>query len=448
VTLTHGLHTITAAAIYGLLAAPNLATSQAIGGPDSLIVVEVQDIIRRTNPELHARRAALTAAEARVPGAGSFAPAVLSAELEEVPGGFDVAQAGSFRVDLSRELFSGGRRGARRALAAQVAERARLELTLVERSLLASASSFLVRYLGGIAVAERLAAQDSLLAGAQDAVTTRFAVGDSRYVDVLRLRAERLRTRVEIAQARAEALRGRRTLTGLAEPADTVLGQLAARLDRLASRAPETLEMLSFPPVPNLDSLVQASAPVQLAEVGQREAAAGVRLAIAEQRTRVNASVGVQRFGGDDGGHRVGPTLGASVTLPFTAGAAGRAARRAAEQELVGTRAELRGAKALARAELGAALDQYEVAVANAALFEPALLRGAREERENALAIYRTGTLSLLELLDFERALTQAEISRLRSRVAAAEAFAELMAGAANVPEHSPFPAALPGGES
>lgn len=436
-----------AAATWTLLALPLPAAGQTMGGPDSLLVAEVHDLIRRTSPELAARRAALAAAESRIPAAGSPGPALLSAELEEVPDGFKIGQAGSFRVDLSRDLFSGGRRGAAQAVARESAERIRLELSLLQRSLLARANSLLIRYLGGIAIAERLAAQDSLIAGALDAVTVRFAVGDSRYVDVLRLRAERLRARVEIAQARAEALGSRRGIIGLAEPTDSIVARLTDRLDWLGSRSPAALEAVSFPTVPDLDSLVAASAPVQLAGVGMRQAQAGLRLARAEQRTRIGASVGVQRFGDDAGGHQIGPTLGVSLSLPFTSSAGG-ALRRAAEQDLLAAQAERSAALAGARAELGAARDRYRVALENAALFEPALLRGAREERENALATYRTGSLSLVELLDFERALTQAEISRLRSQAAAAQAYAELLAGAAQPPEHSRPEPALPGGDS
>lgn len=431
-----------------MTAAPAIAAGQAIGGVDSITVAEIRNLIRQTNPELDARRAVIAAAEARVSAAGAVGPVVLSADLEEVPDGFDVTEAGSFRLDLSRAVLGGGRRAASRALAGQAVARTRLEFALVERGLLARAEGLLAHYLGYLAVAERLSAQDSLLTGAEDAVTTRFAVGESRYVDVLRLRAERLRTRAEIAQARSEALRGRRGLIGLAGPIDTTGQRLTASLDRLAELAPALMEAVVFPPAPSIDSLVAVSAPVQLAKVAVQEAEAGLRLTAAEHRARLNASIGVQRFGGEDGRHRIGPTLGASVTLPFTARRAGRATRLAAEQNILAAQAEQRAAFLRVRASLGAARDRYDVAVANAALFEAALMRGAREERENALASYRMGTLSLLELLDFERALTQAEVSQHRSRIAAAEALADLLAGAADIPDHSVTAATLPGGES
>ncbi|MBA3259245.1 MAG: TolC family protein [Gemmatimonadales bacterium] len=420
-----------------MAAAPQVALGQAVAGPDSAALARVRDLIRQSNPELEARRAAVAAAEARVPAAGVLGPAVLSAEVEEIPDGLDVTEAGSFRLDLSRELSGGGRRAASRAVAGQAVARARLELAMVERGLIAQAEGLLVHYLGSIAIAERLSGQDSLLTRAEEGVTTRFAVGESRYVDVLRLRAERLRTRAEIAQSRSEALRSRRILTALAGPSDSTVRRLTTTLDRLAGRALAAMDALTFPAGPSIDSLVAISSPVQLSEVTVQAAVADLRLTQAEQRTRVNASVGIQRFGAENGKHRVGPTLGASITLPFTARGAARATRLAAERNVLAARAEQRAALSQARAFLGAARDRYEAAVANAALFEAGLMRGVREERENALASYRTGALSLLELLDFERALTQAEVSQNRSRIAASEALANLLAGAACIPDHT-----------
>ncbi|MET0398863.1 MAG: hypothetical protein ABW277_18875, partial [Longimicrobiaceae bacterium] len=48
-----------------------------------------------------------------------------------------------------------------------------------------------------------------------------------------------------------------------------------------------------------------------------------------------------------------------------------------------------------------------------------------------ALAAYGSGDLSLVELLDFERARARAEIQRVRARIEAADALAELLSSAA-----------------
>ena len=51
------------------------------------------------------------------------------------------------------------------------------------------------------------------------------------------------------------------------------------------------------------------------------------------------------------------------------------------------------------------------------------LINAAREEREAALSAYANGELSLVELLDFERSLSRAEIQLLQSYDTAIEAW-------------------------
>ena len=155
----------------------------------------------------------------------------------------------------------------------------------------------------------------------------------------------------------------------------------------------------------------------------------------------MSAAIGAQRFQGADGDFTVGPVLGASVTLPFTARRGNAAAALAADRAVTVAAAERRAAGATLRATLLAARDRYEAARERLAVYDAALLRGAREERESALAAYRSGELSLIELLDFERALARAETERLRARIDASDALADLLAGAsegaADFPNHS-----------
>jgi cobalt-zinc-cadmium efflux system outer membrane protein len=131
----------------------------------------------------------------------------------------------------------------------------------------------------------------------------------------------------------------------------------------------------------------------------------------------------------------VGLTFGGSITLPSTARRAGEAALGAADAEIAVAMAERDAAVAAVRASLAAALERYEAARLRLSAFDAALLRGAREEREAALASFRAGDLSLIELLDFERALARAETERLRSLLDAADALADLHAAGAGGPD-------------
>lgn len=402
---------------------------------DSLLPGWLVSALRTFNPDLVARRAALAAAEARASAAGFAPAAVLSAELEDAPR----ARLGesSVRVGVERELLTGARRAAVRAAAATEVRAAEAALRVTEQRAAAVALRALVQAIGWRAVASRLAAQDSLLSSAEGSLRSRFSVGEARYVDVLRLRTERLRVQTERATTLTEARAGGLALValvgGTAEPRERAPVSDRQRLDSLLFAAQPAFARGALPSAPDVDSLLSSSGLVALADAEVAQAMATRQLLVALQRPQVIVGAGVQHVGGDGGG--VGPTVVVSVSLPFTArksnAAALRAADRGVEAAAVGRRATLAGV----RGALAAARDKYEAARARLAVFDAALLRGAREERESALTAYRTGELSLLELLDFERALSNAEIERTRAIVDAAGALADLYAGAAGAIE-------------
>jgi cobalt-zinc-cadmium efflux system outer membrane protein len=410
-----------AAAFIALLLAFTASPARAQTAADSA----VRALVLRANPELAAARASVLAAQARVGATGFAPPLTLSAEAEEIPGGIDLTGAGSLRVEVGHEFLSGRRRRAARALAATGVTGAEAALAGAERRVLADAERALARAAGWSAIARRLAAEDSLLAGAEEALRARFSVGEARYVDVLRLRTERLRIQTERAEALAEARAGRRVLEALAGSADTA--GLAPVIDAAIAERGARL-VTALPGAPAVEPLVAGSPAVRRAEAVLAAARAERQLLAAQQRPRVTASAGVQRFGGDAEGHAVGPTLGASVTLPSTARRANRAALAAADARIAAAAAERDAVLAGVRAEGVAAAERYEAARTRLATFDAALLRGAREEREAALAAYRTGGLSLVELIDFERALARAEMERLGAALDAADALRDLLA--------------------
>ena len=397
---------------------------------DSAGVRQLKEAVRLQSPEIVARRAAVDVARARLRAIG-FAPAAsLAAEMEEVPDGLNAASAGSIRFDLSREFFSSTLRSAKRAVSERDVERAQAELELAERSVDTRVDRALTLAIGGVAIARRLSAEDSLLASAEDGVRTRFAVGGARYVDVLRVRTERLRVQTDAATAFTEARIGRRFLE-LLIASSTGAEALTLVIDTVVTRELRDPLRIPLPAAPGLDSLIALSGVARFGKIAVARAKASQRLANAEQRPVFAGSIGVQRFAGESGGFTTGPTIGASVSLPFTARRANQATRAVAEREIGAAEAERDAAIALLRNDLTAAYLRYEASRERLTLFDAALLQGAREERESALAAYRSGELSLIELLDFERALARAEIARLRSRMEAAGALADLIAGAA-----------------
>jgi cobalt-zinc-cadmium efflux system outer membrane protein len=396
---------------------------------DSSKVRQLKESVVVSSPEIAARRAALDAAAARVRAAGFGPPAALSAEIEEV-GGANIANAGSMRLDISREFVSGGLRAAQRHLAERDVDRAKAELDFAERSLRVQVDRALTLAVGSVAIARRLAAEDSLLSAAEEGVRSRFAVGDARYVDVLRLRTERLRVQTDAASAFTEARIGRETLIVLVSRADGA-GSLDTLVDTLIARELQDPLGVPLPVAPSVDSLISVSAAAQLGAIALSRTQAARQLTSAAQRPTIVASLGVQRFAADNRGYKGGPTLGATVSLPFTARTANRASLVAADREIAVAETQRAAALLTLRATLTSAYQRYETARERLTLFDAALLRGAREERESALSAYRAGELSLVELLDFERALARAEIARLRSRMDAVDALADLISAAA-----------------
>lgn len=408
---------------------PPALAAQAIPASGSPAITALREAIQANHPQLTARRAAVEAAEARVRAAGASSPATLSAEAEEIPGGIDLGAA-SLRVGIEREFLSGGRRAGARAVAGADVSAARAAVDATARRLDAQALRALTQVAGWKAIYQRLGAEDSLLVSAEEALRARFGVGEARYVDVLRLRTERLRVQNEQAEALTALHLGRVAL-------DLLLTNAPSRyllIDEAVAEAGAGLGTVQLPSPPLMDSLVANSAALRMADAEVERSRASRMLLLAEQRPRITAGLGVQRFPSGSS-TTLGPTLSGSITLPFTAWRGNQAAALAAERDVATAVAERDAAGAAVLTALYSARERYDAARTRLAVFDAALLRGAREEREAALASFRSGDLSLIELLDFERALARAETERLQSVLDAYDALAALYAGGAESSE-------------
>ena len=435
----------TGLALSALVTAPLVAQVRPISADsgssllltDSLLPAALLTALRQS-PELMARRASLASAEMRLRATGLVPAAVLSSELEDAPNGrFGES---SVRVGVEREFLTGSLRAAARDAATADVRIAEALLQAAELRSTAQALRAGVEAIGWALVSNRLAAQDSLLQSAEVSLRTRFTVGEARYVGVLRLRTERLRVQADRSIAFSQARTGALTLEALLGAGDAETGGAVSRTVSIALDTTTRGTFAAFlqgdlPPAPDVDSLIAQSGVLQLVDAQVARAVSAQRLVLASQRPLVTAGFGVQRIGGDDGG--IGPTIGASVTLPFTARTRNRATAAAAAQDVTTATALRRANLATLRGRLRTARDRYEAARGRIAAFDISLLRGAREERESALAAYRSGDLSLIELLDFERALSRAEVERTRAIIDAASALADLVGGLAETTESS-----------
>lgn len=396
----------------------------------------IRALVVGSSAELAALRLAIAGAEGRLRASGFGPAAALTAEIDEIPGGLGLGRAGSVRAEIIREFRPAGLRSAQRAVAELDVRRARILAEVTEQRVRARTTALLIQALGAERLATRLAAEDTLLAGAEEALRARFAVGDARYVDVLRLRTERLRVRGDLAAVRAEGRIGRTRLLAMAS--DSAARQITELLGAMGSdSAMPTVQVPDF--LSNLDSVAERSAGVRLAALATSGAEANRRLAGIARRPTITAALGAQRFERSSGSFVLGPVIGGSVSLPFTSRATGPAVR-AADLAIAAARSNEAAERRRSLAGTRIAHERLVTALARARYAEDALLRGAREERESALAAYRSGSLSLIELIDFERAMARADSDRIRNMMEAAAALAELFAGLAESPTESREP--------
>lgn len=386
-------------------------------------IARIRDAAQRGSAALAAARASRDLAIARAAARGHAAPLSLSAGLSEAPAAN--LDQGNLRLEVGRDFMTGPRRRAERALADVDVLAADAALAALARRLDASFVRDVMRAAGAQRIAERLASEDQVLVGADAGVRGRFAVGEARYVEVLRVRTERLRVQSDRSSALAESRTARaRLLASLPDAA----GRDALDSALLALSAADGGAWRSLLPVaPSLDSLVALSAEAQHGAIDVERASRERALSAAEQKPQVNAFAGIQRIGQANNGPTFGPSIGLTVSLPFTAAHANRLATRAAEQRVTTASRARDAARVAVVARLSAGLERYAAARSRLDAFDAALLRGAREERESALAAYRTGSLTLLELLDFERALSRAETEHTRALMDAIDAWADLM---------------------
>lgn len=409
---------------------PILSPPVAAQVPAAEVLARIRSTAVASSPEIHALRAEVAAAQGRVAAAGAGEPALLSLETEEVPGGFGFDGPLPLRLAIEKSFLSGRRREAERAVAEAELAGLRARLAATERRVAAQADLSVVRTIGWAAVAARLRQEDSLLSSVEASLRTRLATTQARYVDVLRVRTERLGVAVSLSRATADSRAARVQLEAVLPPADSAAAVALADLDQLIESADEATLLQALPPPPSADSLLADAGAVRIAEADVGLAQAQSALLVALQRPQMSGYLGGERATGENGSAYFGPVMGFSVSLPFTARGSNRSAREAAQLEESAADEGLRTVRVRLRADLLAARTRYEAALEQANVFDPALLQAARAEREGALAAYRTGQLSLTELLDFERGLSSAESARIQSEISVAEALADLVTAA------------------
>ena len=377
----------------------------------------LRELQRRESLLMQARREAIEAARIRIGAVPTKGIVSLSGDLEET----DVTNPinNTARVAIEREFVprvvvdaAVGRARANLAL-----EEARLSAVVLAQSL--DLEQHAIEAAVWDRIRSRLVEEDSLLVRASATLNARFATGETRYVDVIRMRTERIRVQTEIAEATAHAQAARLRLIGLTGHESTAVVGTALR----------SVTNLPIPELPTLEQLIALAPSVQIANAEIAIARQELAVAASQSARRWSAGVGLQRFEGSSG-YTLGPVLMGSLTLPVHRSARNAQIAAATRDTVVSNRlltalaSTLRSEAEASRAEFAAARQRFEGV-------DLRLLAAAREERESALISYATGELTLIELLDFERALARAEIQRLESYLDMADAWMDLWRAAA-----------------
>ena len=382
------------------------------------ILAQLTAVARSSNLELRSRRRAVEAARA-LDRATGHAPAA-SAALSLSDGPKLTPAAGNAALTVSREIFLGARLEAARARASVERIAAEQDLAARERLLSSQVLALLAGAASQMRLERRLKRSDRLLEEAETALRARFEVGSARYVDVLRVRTARLEANVQLSTARAERVAAASALTQFIGTADATT--VLRLLDSAASDALSASWLTALPVPQAADTALALHAEVRAARSDVARAVAASRELEVLRRLQLAALAGLQRIGPANGGSGASLLLGLSSTLPFTARRSNALAAEASAEAVGASQAEVVAVEAAARAELLQNSARYSAARERLQTFDEALLLAADAEREAALASFRAGTLTLLELLDFEQALVGVEVERARSLAAAAEA--------------------------
>lgn len=381
--------------------APRLS-GQVAPAPDSLldrITAEAVD----AGPAVSMRRATARAAQLRQRPAGALPDPMLSVGVMNLTlprFAFRESDFTEVDVEVSQEFPWPGTLAARTRSADAVARGAVADLDAEQREARVRVAMLYYRLRYILSAQQSLARQRSLLTGAVEISTTRYATGSAPQTEPLqarvalaRLDAEDAGLTEEEAGLRADlaALRGRPPSESL--PVASLDSTLVLRPWRHGDST-ETAESLVDHP-----RLVTRQAAIDAAE----EMARAERLGARPDFT-VMTRYGARPLGADFFSALVG------IRVPLWAGRKQHRLAEAIDAEAQAARAELAGERARLDAEIAATLAQVRASEARIAVFVDRVLPAAREAVEATVRGYRVGQTDFLNLFAVEDGLYRTEL--------------------------------------
>lgn len=385
----------------GMLA---MSVQPALAEPVSLSDALVRG--QEASPRIARAKAELKAAEGRATQAGVRPNPTISAEVENFSGTGPYRTFGQTEttVAVSQPFELGGKRRARKAVAAAEREFARIALRKAEADL---AHDIIVSHAELRAAEDRAALAQSVYARAIELARIAETLVDvGRDPPLTKLRADAL-----LAEAKAESLRATSQLLSARQELALLIGSDDPELSAIE---------LDLPAPPALPADAQ-SLDERLAAAERDAAAARVRLAQAESVPDITASGGVRNFRES---RDTAFLLGVSIPLPVfdrNRGniSAARADGEAAEAQLAQASLDTRFSRRDAELMLSAANERVS-ALSGVGLFQ------ASEAARVAEIGYQQGKFTLIELIDAQEALTSTNLKLIEAELDRARALAAL----------------------
>ena len=384
--------------------------------------LRLDDVLRRAvseHPLVRAAAARVDAARGGRRSAGAFANPIVAYQVENapfpgqtgVPGG---DRESSLLATIPLEpLFQRGPRVERANHEVRAAE---ADLARVRREVALEATRAFHR----VALAEIAIDADADVQARLEELEAynraRVSAGATAESDLIRIQVERDRATTDVVLQRAELARARAELGAWIPGADADAAPLGT--GHIGGAPP------SVPPLADLLATMRTSRP-DLVAARARADAARAETAYQNRLTlrQLGATFGTKRVAGENT-----MVAGVSLALPLFDRNRGDVQRASAER--VAAEQEAAWTERRAAAQLGGAYQATGLLLREAARLDGTFLNRAEESRRIALAAYREGAVSLLQVLDASRTFAEARLSYFRTLFAARESLLDLAAAA------------------
>lgn len=391
--------------LWGADNAHSATVSPAAAAEEQISVLSLQEALSQAaqhNPELESYSLEIRAREAESLQAGLRPNPLVTFEAENVfgSGPFSGIDAAESTLSISQTVELGKKRALRRQVAEAETGVAQRDFDLARAAVLARTSN---AFFAVLAAQERQRLSEDLL----DLAVRVLTAAEERVASGRGAQTETIRPRILVREQQIALDKARRELTSSRSALAALMGREKADFGPAAG---DLSELFALPDPADLDRLLSDSPQIarQLAENERRRQA--IRLEEARRIPDLDIDVGARYLRESE---EMALVLGVSIPLPLfdrNQGAIAAARSRAAQ-----ARADERNAWLQAKAAILAAHQDMSAARVEAEALRDDILPASRQALEAAEYGYRAGKFGLMEVLDAQRTLVEAQEQYLES---------------------------------